>query len=47
MPSESTKELDLLFDNWRQNFRDKILYDHKKPTPAGENHRNMQLYEIL
>lgn len=38
---ESTRELDLHFDNWRQNFRDKIHYDHNKPTPAGETHRNM------
>ena len=45
MFTESTTEIDLLFDNWRQNFRDKILYDDKKPTPAGEVHRIM-LWEL-
>jgi predicted nucleotidyltransferase len=45
MFTESTRELELLFDNWRQNFRDKILSDDNKPTPAGEIHRVM-LWEL-
>jgi predicted nucleotidyltransferase len=38
---ENTKELDLLFSNWRREFKDKLLYDQAEPTKQGDKHRTM------